>query len=213
MPAAPTINDKIEADLAKSGLDKLKAQKKVTAREQKAIRDLERKREETLRWQYYETIPQKHWRMMSGRQAKVFLEQAERYGIPFSGKTINLPAVVRALHDFLAANKYKLAAAGNEDPLLVGEGDSPGLERFRLARAAQEEIRLATMRRDTVDRETMHKVLLRGMLIVRQSVETLQRQYGDDAARIVNEGLQEAERVLDSISVDDNSDPRSSTGN
>jgi len=213
MPAAPTINDKIEADLAKSGLDKLKAQKKVTAREQKAIRDLERKREETLRWQYYETIPQKHWRMMSGRQAKVFLEQAERYGIPFSGKTINLPAVVRALHDFLAANKYKLAAAGNEDPMMIGGDGSPALERYRLARAEEVEIKVRGLREETVDRETMHKVLLRGMLIVRQSVETLQRQYGDDAARIVNEGLQEAERVLDSISVDDNSDPRPSTGN
>ncbi len=45
---------------------------------------------------------------MSGRQAKVLQEQAARYGIPFGGSTIDLPEVVRALHDFLANAKYQL---------------------------------------------------------------------------------------------------------
>lgn len=46
---------------------------------------------------------------MSGRQTKVLNEQAERYGIPLGGRTINLPAVVRALHEFLARNARKLS--------------------------------------------------------------------------------------------------------
>ena len=61
------------------------------------------------------------------------------------------------------------------------------------------EIKTAQMRHDTIDRETMHKVLMRGMGIIRQSIETLQRQHGPDAADIVNEAIIEAERLLDVI--------------
>src|SRR5687767_10418373 len=77
----------------------------------------EREKEERLRWQYYASIPQKHWRAMSGRQTKVINEQAERYGLPFGGPSVNLPAFVRAFHDFLADNAIKLA---KDDDLSLG---------------------------------------------------------------------------------------------
>ncbi len=84
---------------------------------------------------------------MSGRQTKVINEQAERYGIPFGGATINLPTVVRALHDFLADNAVKLAR--DDDPLMQGVG-SPALERYREERAADRPTRPAGTRRPTV---------------------------------------------------------------
>ena len=52
-------------------------------------------KEEQLRWRYYRTIPQKHWKVMSGRQTKVLAEQAQRYGLPFGSASIDLPAVVK----------------------------------------------------------------------------------------------------------------------
>ena len=47
---------------------------------------------------------------MSGRQTKVINEQAARYDLPFGGPTIDLPDVVRALHDFLAKHAQRLAS-------------------------------------------------------------------------------------------------------
>lgn len=104
----------------------------LTALERAAVKRFEKEKEERLRWKHYASIPQKHWRQMSGRQTKVLQEQAARHGIPFDGPVINLPAVVRGLHDFLADNAAKLAR--DDDPMLEGSG-SPALERYRSERA------------------------------------------------------------------------------
>src|SRR5262245_12575968 len=132
-----SANDTTTNDSAMSALDKKlagEAYKKVlegkelTSREQSLLKRFEKEKEERLRWQYYSSIPQKHWRAMSGRQTKVLNEQAARYGIPFGGAHIRLPDVVRAFHDFLADNALKLAK--EEDELMQGVG-SPALERYR----------------------------------------------------------------------------------
>src|SRR3990172_5054457 len=108
-PKYPPVDGTLEKDLAQKAYEKLRAGQTPTAQEGAALKRYEKEREEKLRWQYYGSIPQKHWRQMSGGQAKVLKEQADRYGLPFGGPTINLPAVARALHDFLADNAHKLA--------------------------------------------------------------------------------------------------------
>ena len=60
---------------------------------------------------------------MSGRQPKVPYEQAARCGSPFSGAVVDLPAVMRALHDFLAANAAKLARDEDEDLMHISVVD------------------------------------------------------------------------------------------
>ena len=55
---------------------KVLAGQELTVREQTALKRFEKEKEERLRWQYYASIPQKHWREMSGRQTKVINEQA-----------------------------------------------------------------------------------------------------------------------------------------
>ena len=59
-------------------------------------------------------LPQKRWREMSGRQAKVINELVITYGIPFNGATVNLPEVVRALRDFLARNARRFRYGDDE---------------------------------------------------------------------------------------------------
>lgn len=70
-----------------------------------------REQEEQLRWKHYCSISAKHWKAMSGRQTKTLIEQSGRYGIPFSGAVINLPDVVKALHDFFAENGQAISYA------------------------------------------------------------------------------------------------------
>jgi len=111
-----------------------------TAEERAALRRHERHQEEQRRWQYYESIPQKHWRQMSGRQTKVLAEQADRYGLPFGGRTVNLPKLVRALHEFLAANARKLAG---EDGMM--DAGAEALQQYR-----KERTRLAPVWRGSI---------------------------------------------------------------
>src|SRR6186997_2738194 len=127
-PPAPDASARVDHDLVASAYRKVVNKQELSRAERAALKRHEKEKEERLRWQYYAAIPQKHWRDMSGRQTKVLNEQAARYGIPFGGANINLPAVVRALHDFLADNAYKLAR--DDDDMMQGNG-SPALERYR----------------------------------------------------------------------------------
>jgi hypothetical protein len=113
-------------------------------------------KEERTRWQYYAAIPQKHWRQMSGRQTKVLNKQAERYGIPFGGASISLPAVVRALHDFLADNAQKLA---REDDELMSGAATPALERYREERPALARLDRLEREGKPVDRDAVRVAL------------------------------------------------------
>src|SRR5262245_24508452 len=131
---SPSLTSKLDKELAAKAYKKVMAGEEPTAQERAALRKYEHIQEETRRWQYYESIPQKHWRQMSGRQTRVLNELAERYGIPFGGRTICLPTVVRMLHDFLARNARKLGE--EDDDMLVADVASPALERYREERAA-----------------------------------------------------------------------------
>ena len=134
-----SASERMDRELASAAVRKRQMGETPSSREMAALRRFEKTKEEDQRWQHYKTIPQKHWREMSGRQTKILQEQSQRYGIPFDGRVIELPRVVRALHDFLAKNARRLA----EDPDMTGSGDSAALERFRMAKAETAETELA----------------------------------------------------------------------
>jgi len=182
-----------EKEIVARAYRKVMAGKDLTKNERRAVKRHEKEQEERLRWKFYETIPQKHWAKLSGRQAKVINEQAQRYGIPFSGATVNLPAVARAIHDFLAANAVKLAE--DDDPLLQG-GGSPALERYREEKAALARLDRLERERTLVPRDEIREGL--GLLasMLRGVGETLQRQFGPVAGEILNEVLDEMDREI-----------------
>lgn len=165
----------------------------LTDKERAALKRHEKDKEERQRWQYYAGIPQKHWRTMSGRQTKVINEQAARYGIPFGGPIINLPAVVRALHDFLADNALRLAR--DENDLLTGSG-SPALERYREERAALARLDRLEREQELISRDLARDVLGRVAAVLRNTGDALQRQFGPAAIEILFEGLADAEREI-----------------
>ncbi len=182
---------------ATAGLyQKVLAGKQLSTREEAALKRLEKDKEERLRWKFYQSIPQKHWRAMSGRQTKVINEQAARYGIPFGGPTINLSTVVRGLHDFLADNALKLSR--DDDELMVGAG-SPALERYREERALIARLERMTREGSVVPREEMRTALGRIAALLRSAGETLEREHGPEARNILDEALDDAEREIDQM--------------
>jgi hypothetical protein len=193
-PQPATAGAALDRKLAGEAYKKVLEGKELTSREQQALKKHEKEKEERLRWQFYASIPQKHWRQMSGRQTKVINEQAERYGIPFGGATINLSAVVRGLHDFLADNAVKLAK--DEDELLQGSG-SPALERYREERAAMARLDRLEREGSLLPRDDVREALGRVATMLRTAGETLQRQFGPAAGDILYEAISDAERELE----------------
>lgn len=198
-PKTTTITGKLERELATSAYQKVLRGEKPTDREQAALRRFEKEQEEKRRWAYYRSIPQKHWREMSGRQTKVINEQAARYGIPFGGKTIDLPLVVRSFHDFLAANASKLAAA---DEMLQGE-PSAALERYREERAKLARLDRLERERELLPRHDVREMLGRFAAILRGAGEALEQQFGAAAADLYLEALDDAEREIDGYFAED----------
>jgi hypothetical protein len=173
---------------------KIMDKQELTRDERSALRRHEVEKEERQRWQHYGSIPQKHWRQMSGRQAKVINEQADRYGIPFGGAVINLSAVVKAIHNFFADNAQKLAK--EDDPLMQG-GGSPALERYREERAALAKLDRLERERQLIPREEARQAQAQIASIIREAGDALLRQHGPAAAEILHEALDDCQREID----------------
>jgi hypothetical protein len=191
------INDaaaRVDADIVARAYRKVMDKQELSKEERRALKRHESEKEERLRKQYYASIPQKHWREMSGRQAKVINEQATRYGIPFGGATVNLSAVVKGFHDFLAENAVKLAR--DEDPLMQGSG-SPALERYREERAAMARLDRLEREGELLPRDEVREALARVASILRSAGDTLQRQFGQGGLDILCEALDDAQREVD----------------
>lgn len=195
-PASKFPEENANPEVLKRAVQKVVAGKQddLTGEEKDVLRRHEKAKEERLRWQYYRSIPQKHWREMSGRQTKVLNEQAVRHGIPFGGATIDLSAVVKALHDFLAENKHKLAR--DDDDLMSGPG-SPALERYREERAALARLVRLEREGELLPRDLVRQSLSKTAAIIRLAGETLQKQFGEAAAEVLYEAIGDAEAEID----------------
>ena len=157
-----------------------------------------------LRWRCYESIPQKDWIEMSGRQAKVLNEQAERYGLPFGSAVIHLPRLVRALHDFLAIHARRLARylpAESENAEQGEEADN--MELYRGERYLRERLKRMAEERALLPRLEVHEAFAQCASILRSAGDILQRQFGRDAHQVLEEAISECERRMTSLSQDD----------
>jgi hypothetical protein len=184
----------VDGDLVARAYRKFMDRQELTQAEREALKRHEKQKEERLRWQYYHSIPQKHWRRMSGRQTKVINEQAARYGIPFGGATIDLSAVVKGVHDFLAENAQKLA---RDDDVLLQGGSSPALERYREERAELAHLDRLERQRQLLPRNEVKEALGRLAAILRGAGDAQQRQFGAAAAEILYDALDDAQREID----------------
>lgn len=82
-----------------------------------------------------------------------------------------------------------------DDPLLAG--DSPALERYRLAKAKHAELDLEARKHELIERDKCRDILARWAIIIRRMGERLAKRHGKDAARSVNRSLEECERIIE----------------
>lgn len=92
----------------------------------------------------------------------------------------------------------RLSRRGEDDEMLSGDS-SPELERYRAARASLEEIKLDHARGNTIDRGRARIGMSRIADILRNVGDVLQRQFGDEAFRLVDDAIVEMVRNADEI--------------
>lgn len=190
--AAVSAAEQVDLELAGRALQKRQLGQVPTARETAALRRVERAREEETRRRIYSSVPQKHYRELSGRQTKVLREQAERYGIPFDGRVVDLAAVLTGFHDLLAEHGRVLLAAKR--------GQQTGLKALRAEKVKRARLERLALEGSLIPREEIHD-LFAGVVspILRTAGETLKRRFGGEAADVHNEALEDIQRSLEGL--------------
>lgn len=174
----------------------------ITREERATLRRVEAANEQRRRWEHYRTIPKAHWREMAGgRQHKALSAQAERWGFPIDGAVVDLPRFIRFFHEWLEANGDRLRAADAEEAAIfagVRESDE-ALIRFRNARADLAEVELGRRRRELLDRADLRNSLGLMAAAIRRAGDALQRTFGPDAHRVLEDAIDECEQAIDGM--------------
>jgi hypothetical protein len=200
-PASRGVSETVDRELVQTALRKRQRGEKPTQAELRALGRFERAKEEADRWRYYGSIPKKHWQEMSGRQQKVLNSQAETWGIPIGGREIDLAAVVRWLHQFLADNALKLRGADSDDPMMAG-AVSPWLEQFRKEQTFLSRLKRRELEGQLIPRDVIHDGLTRIASIIRGVGIALQRAKtltGAEAHQMLEDGLDDAEHEIEKL--------------
>jgi hypothetical protein len=184
---AATTSEEIDRQMVFRAREKQQRGETPTRDERTALRRFEKIEEERLRWIYYATIPKKHWRQMSGRQNQVLSDQAERYGIPLDGSTIDLAAVAAWLHDFLAANSHALNAS-------MARADE--LERVRRAQAEKYELENLVRKRELRHVDDVRRTFEFVGQVFRKASMELRQAFGDAAYRILESAVEDAREIV-----------------
>ena len=102
--------------------------------------------------------------------------------------------LIRARGAINAWVKHQNTRVAGGDPLLVAGGPSPALERYRSAKATQEELNLELRRRTHLDANEIRGELIRFAGVMRTAIEQVQREFGNPPADILSEALDETEK-------------------
>jgi hypothetical protein len=188
--------------LVQSAMAKHQARQELTKQEATAWARWEGEEDERRGRRYLAAMPKKAYCDFSGRQVKILHDQADLYGIPLRGATVHVSELLAWVHDFLAKYKHQLA------PLVKGgtsDGGEPGLEEqllreqvdlYRKKNVMLEE-KIQQEQERTLPREEVHTLHAHLAKILRGAGEQLHKQFGENAAAILNVALMDFESALE----------------
>lgn len=182
----------LDRELAASAMRKRAAGEHPTAREMAALKRVEKEREERLRWEYYASIPQKHWREMGAGNGQgpwqwvQIQQQAERYGAPIDKDVIDLRAVVRWLRTFFADHSDIMDAQGGGTKALRLEKEALKVRRERLE-VEREEFQLAKTKGNYILRDEVQTILQAVGGRLRNALERADVSAHADVVRALND--------------------------
>ena len=187
--------------LVQAAIKKTAARQPLSDRERRAWTKWEAEEDERRGRRFVSRVPKKTYLLWSGRQTKILHDQADLYGLPLRAATIDVPEVIAWLHDFLAQWKHHLA------PLVKGgaiEGQPLGLKEQLLSeqvaiyrmRVKLLEDNLQERHKHLIPRGEVHTLLAQLATVLRAAGDRLQKQFGPDAASILDVALDDYEAAL-----------------
>jgi hypothetical protein len=189
--------------LAAAAAKKKLAGQKLSREEERALSRVQQEKDDQLRTLHYRTIPKKDWVAWSGRQHKILAEQERLYGLPLGGKTIDLPAVVRWLHNLLAEKGRRLTDTASGEDVSKRAIDAKREIETEIARRE-----LAELDGNLVSREATRQMWTLAVVTrLRQLGDTLHRAYGPEALDLVNDALSDCERGVRDFCGGDDASP------
>lgn len=83
-----------------------------------------------------------------------------------------------------------------DDDELMAEVDSPGLERYRQAKAAIAELDYAERQKELMARDKVKSLFARWAAVLRRMGEKISKRFGNEAAITVNDALRECGEIV-----------------
>jgi phage terminase Nu1 subunit (DNA packaging protein) len=117
-------------------------------------------------------------------------------GMPGTRSQWDLKVIDKWVHETGRKTSRQKTAALTEDPLFDETVDSEGLERYRMARAQLEEIKLAEQRGQVVLMSAFQECARSILSPLRKLQETLKRRQDHDTFGLVEEAIDEMDRGL-----------------
>lgn len=111
-----------------------------------------------------------------------------KQGMPGEPGAYELPAISAWLR---GKGPWRQHAKIESDDPLLSDGDSPGLERYRLAKAELAELELAERKKSLIERGKVRIVFSRLAAVLKRMGEEIGIEFGDRAAVAVREAMGE----------------------
>lgn len=116
-----------------------------------------------------------------------------KQGMPGLPGEYNLADVVQWLRQ---AGPWRQHLKVTDDDPLMDDTDSPGLERYRQAKAAIAELDYAERQKELMARDKVKALFVRWAAVLRRMGERISKRFGNDAAITVNDALRECSEIV-----------------
>jgi len=192
--AKPVAPERLEDfKLAAAAIARQDAGLDLTVRERAALRRVVKLLAGRAAADAYRAVPKKLWVQWSGRQHQQIAEQAARHNLPLAGASIDLEQLAPAVHELLARRD-----AGDKKQRRAGRA----LELIRREELLLKRMERLARQRVLLERASVHDCFGLVADIVRKAGAALLDQFGADAHAILDDALEEAVRLVDSITTD-----------
>lgn len=199
-PPEPNLpdSDRLDLELAATALKKRKAGAEPNQEEVRALKRVQRKKEDAQRVVILQAVPKRVYEEMSGRGTGTLHDQCATYGF----KSLRHPAVnlydwLREVHDFLALHGPRLKRQSEDENDLLGGsgGESKNLERYRKFKADNEQLTRDERLGLLIARDKIREMLAPLAASMARCGETLRAQFGEEAKAPFDDTIRQFQKL------------------
>ncbi|MHB8862045.1 MAG: hypothetical protein ACYC6N_06545 [Pirellulaceae bacterium] len=176
----------VDAELAGVAITKRAKGLRPAREELAALRRWEEVRRQELRQELLTSVPKKWWVDTSGRSTKELHRLADRFEMPVRGASIDLPALVQWLHEFIEKHRAAITAERKS------QTQSSEADAYYRARRRRIELHNAKVAGEVVSTDEYFRLTDAICQLYRDASKQLNRRFGQEAFEIVEAAVERA---------------------